>query len=263
VVRRLFLVLGVLMGGAASRISASAAPRAPAAAPETFHLSAIMEAWVETHERLVAEAKRSPQDFCRLVSDTVEIVGPLVKELEAFEGNEHRSPPLSEEDARRAFAETASRVVGIQLVTTAELQYGGVDYRALARLAPPDALPLLRALGAFELGSEGIESWLVRVTEYSACHAPERARPALAALASSWRAAPACLKEAVRDRLDRNLADMAKDDCFCSERAPALAAARKNLPLMKKLVGTRGPELAKQLLETAQSPRTRFACSPS
>jgi hypothetical protein len=74
-----------------------------------------------------------------LVSDTVEIVGPLVKELEAFEGNEHRSPPLSEEAARRAFAETEGRVAGIQLVTTSEVQYSGVDYRALARLAPPDA----------------------------------------------------------------------------------------------------------------------------
>ena len=64
----------------------------------------------------------------------------------------------------------------------------GIDYRWLAKLAPPDARPLLRAMGSFELGAEGVESWGVRVTDTPPARLRSAAAAALAALVKAWAA---------------------------------------------------------------------------
>lgn len=234
----------------------AAAPRRP----ERFVLSPELEARVAAHGVLVANAGRSTEDFCKLATDTIELLDPILRELSRFEGDQHHSPPFSAiEDA---YASTEKRVRGVYLVAFEEGYRTGIDYPKLAKLAPQDARPVLRAIDKFERGDEGIASWAVLVTDYSACHAPEKARAPLATLARTWSAAPSCLRDALRERLNHDLEDMVARNCFCDQREPALAAVRKNVRLLRSLADTRGPELADKFLETTLSPDVRFACSP-
>ena len=121
---------------------------------------------------------------------------------------------------------------------------------------------MLRAIDSFERGDEGIVSWGSLMTDYSACHVPEKARAPLVTLARTWSAAPGCLRDALRERLNQDLEDMVADNRFCNERERALAAVRKNARLLRTLADTRGPELADKFLATTRSPDVRFACSP-
>ena len=131
-----------------------------------------------------------------------------------------RSPPSSAlTSVRNGWCRVSS------LVAREEFTQTGIDYRWLAKLAPPDACLLLRAMGSFgSLGAEGVVSWGVRNTDASACEAPERGRAALAALAKAWGPAPTCLKDALRDRVTAERHCMVGWSCFCAERAPAQAA---------------------------------------
>src|SRR5690349_5932835 len=72
----------VLMAGAAS-----GAP--PAGSKDRFELSADLEARVAAHQDLVTSAGRSPDDFCKLAADTVQILDPVTLELSRFGGSEH------------------------------------------------------------------------------------------------------------------------------------------------------------------------------
>ena len=256
---------GVLTGlgggaGVVSGLIAAAALATPSAPNARFEISQELEARVAVHHDLFVNAGRSLDDFCRLTADTIQILDPVVLELSRF-GGEHQSVPFSA--IERAYTRTERLVPGLSLVATEEVMQTGIDYRALAKLGPPEARPLLRAMGNFELGAEGIASWGVRVTDYSACQAPERGRAALAALVKSWSDAPDCLREALRARLDDELETMTDWGCFCAERAPALAAVRKSARLLKGLAGTRGPELADRWLDRVRAPDTRFTCHPS
>ncbi len=223
-------------------------------------LSPDLEARVAAHRALVANAGRSTDDFCKLATDTIELLDPIRRELSEFEGDQHHSPPFSAiEDA---YASTAKRVRGLYLVAFEEGYRTGIDYPRLAKLAPQDARPLLRAIDSLERGDEGIVSWAVLMTDYSSCHAPEKARAPLATLARTWSTAPSCLRDALRERLNDDLEGMVTDNCFCNERETALAAVRKNVRLLRSLADTRGPELADKFLATTRSPDVRFACSP-
>lgn len=255
--RSLLACLAVGVGVAAGLRAAAAPPTAPRT---RFELSQELEARVAAHHDLFVNAGRSLDDFCKLTADTVQILDPVVRELTQFDGNDRSSLPFSA--IERAYTRTEKLVPGLALVATQEFTYTGVDYRGLAKLAPPDARGLLRAMGNFEVGPEGIDSWAVRVADTSACAAPERGRAALAALVKSWPAAPPCLRDALRDRLKAKLEEMTGWSCFCGEREPALAAVRKSAKVLRALTDVGGPDLADRWLEEARAPDTRFSCTP-
>ena len=251
-----------LAAGVGLALAAAATARAaPATRKEVFELSAELEARVAAHQELVNNAGRSADDFCKLTADTVKILDPVVTELARFGGSEHQSIPF--EAIERAYTRTQWLVPGLVLVATEEFTQTGIDYKALARMGPAEARPLLRAMGDFEIGAEGIESWGVRITDYSACQAPERGRAALAGLVKTWVAAPSCLRDALRARLTGELEQMVGWTCYCAARDPALAAVRKNADILKKLTDARGPELAKRWLESARAPDAQFSCRPN
>ena len=102
------------------------------------------------------------------------ILDPVVIELSAFGGGPGKGVPFSA--IERAYTRTEKLIPGLTLIATEEVMQTGIDYRWLAKLAPPEARSMLRAMGDFEIGPEGIESWGVRVTDYSVCQAPG-ARP--------------------------------------------------------------------------------------
>lgn len=241
----------------------AAAATALAAAParkEVFELSAELEARVAVHQELVNSAGRSPEDFCKLTADTVTILDPVVTELARFGGSEHQSIPF--EAVERAYTRTQWLVPGLVLVAKEEVTQTGIDYRGLAKMAPPEARPLLRAMGDFETGADGTESWVQRITGDSACAAPDRGHAALAGLVKAWSNAPHCLRDALHERLAAELERMVGLTCFCPARDPALAAVRKDADLVKKLTDARGPELAKRWLEGARGADARFSCRP-
>ena len=244
----------------ASGLVASAAPGAPSSWKERFELSAETEARVAVHHDLVVTGGRSTEDFCRLTADTIQLLAPIVEELSRFGSSEHRSVPFAA--IERAYTRTERLVPGLRLAATEDVTETGIDYRWLAKLAPPEARPVVRAMANFERGSEGIASWGVRVTDTSACQAPERGRAALAALVKSWSTAPSCLRDALRERLKSELETMTSWTCFCAGRAPALAAVRKSARVLKGLTDMRGPELADRWFGTASAPDARFNCSP-
>jgi hypothetical protein len=247
-------------GGLTLAVVTGAGAGAPPGRKDLFELSAALEGRVAAHQELVNNAGRSEDDFCKLTADTVQILEPVVEELSRFGGSEHQSVPF--EAVERAYKRTQWLIPGLVLIVTEEVTQTGIDYRWLAKQAPAEARPLLRALADFEVGSEGVESWGVRITDYSICEAPERGRAALAALAKAWPAAPGCMREALRARLAAELERMATWNCFCGGREASLAAVRKNAELLKKLTDTRGPELAKRWLDGARAPDARFSCHP-
>ena len=249
--------------GAASGIGvalATVALGAPAARKEGFELSPELEARVSVHQDLVNHAARSIDDFCKLTADTVQILDPVVSELSRFGGSEHQSIPF--EAVERAYTRTQWLVPGLSLRATEAATQTGIDYRWLTKQAPAEARPLLHAMDAFEIGPDGIPSWTAPIKDESACDAPDRARAPLAALVKAWAAAPACMRDALRERLNQQLEEMASWSCFCAAREPALAAVRKDADLMKKLADTRAPELARRWLEGIASPEARFGCRP-
>jgi hypothetical protein len=249
--------------GAASGIGmalAATALGAPAVRKETFELSAELEARVTAHQDLVNSAGRSTEDFCRLTADTVQILEPVVRELSRFGGSENQSLPF--EAVARAYTRTQWLVPGLSLSASEAATQTGIDYRWLTKQAPADARPLLHAMDAFETGPDGIPSWTARRKDEPACDAPDRARVPLTSLVKAWGAAPACLRDALRERLNQQLEEMAGWACFCAARDPALAAVRKDADLMKKLKDTRGPELARRWLEGIGSPDAHFGCGP-
>ncbi len=211
------------------------------------------------HRELVKNGGRSIEDFCRLAADTFELLRPVEQELGQFDDSEHNLPLPAVE---RAYAAMSKRVPGLYLVAFEEGYRTGIDYRALAKTAPPEVGPLLKAMSGFERVAEGGGSWLVMTTDYSGCHSPEQARKPLAALVDAWSAAPSCLREAGRAHLSEALERMADHSCFCGEREPTLAAARKNARLIRSLTGMPGAALADRLLQKARAPNARFNCSP-
>jgi hypothetical protein len=225
---------------------------------DRFELSAELEARVATHHDLFTRAGESLDDFCRLTADTVDLLDPIVRELSQFGGTS--VVPFTA--VQRAYTRTERLVPGLSLVATEEVMQTGIDYRSLAKLAQPEARPLLKAMAGFERGPDGIESWGVRVTDASICEAPERGRGALTALVKSWPVAPSCLRDALRGRLKAELEQMTGWTCFCGEREPALAAVRKSAKVLKALADIGGPELADRWLEVARATDTRFACHP-
>jgi hypothetical protein len=258
VFRRLLVWVGVGVGTGTGLVAAAA----PVAAPKAqFELSLELEARVATHHDLFVNAGRSIGDFCKLTADTVQILDPIVVELSQFGGTERSALPFSE--VQRAYTRTERLVPGLLLSATEEVMLTGIDYRGLAKLAPPEARALLRAMGNFELGPDGVVSWGVRATDATACQAPERGRGALAALVKSWPAAPPCLRDALRDRLQSELERMTGWTCFCAAREPALAAVRKSAELLKRLTDVGGAKLAERWLDGARAPDTRFSCNPS
>jgi len=257
VLRWLLLSVGVGVGMGIGLLAA-AAPGAPPAV--RFELSQELESRVAAHHDLMVNAGRSIEDFCKLAGDTVQILDPVVHELSQFGGAERSGIPFSA--IQRAYTRTERLVPGLTLTASEELTQTGIDYRWLAKLGPPEARSLLRAMGSFEIGAEGIESWGVRVTDYSACEAPERGRAALTALVKAWPAAPPCLRDALRERLKSELERMTGWSCFCAEREPALAAVRKSAKLLRALTDVGGPDLAERWLDEARAPDTRFACHP-
>jgi hypothetical protein len=260
-VGRSFLIVATAgLGVGIGRLAGVAAGAAPVPR-DRFELSAELEARVAVHQDLVTNAGRSPEEFCRLAADTVQILDPVALELSRFGGSEHSSVPFAA--IERAYKRTEWLVPGLSLVAREEFTQTGIDYRWLAKLAPPDARPLLRAMGSFELGAEGVVSWGVRNTDASACEAPEHGRAVLAALVKAWGPAPACLKDALRERVTAELDRMVGWSCFCAERAPAQAAVRKSAKVLQGLPDLRGPDLAERWLQTAGAPDARFNCHPS
>jgi hypothetical protein len=257
VMRRSLLAVGAASGIGLVAMGAAGAPSPP---KERFELSAELEARVTVHQDLVTNAGRSAEDFCKLVADTVQILDPVALELSRFGGSEHSSVPFSE--IQRAYLRTERLAPGLSLIVTEEITQTGIDYRWLAKLAPPEARSLLRAMGGFEIGKEGIESWGVRITDSSACQAPERGRAALAALVKSWSSAPGCLKDALRERLSTELERMVGWSRFCGDRGPTQVAVRKSAGLLKGLGDVDGPRLADRWLQTAAATDTRFNCGP-
>jgi hypothetical protein len=256
--RRLSFWVSVAVATGTAVLAAAAAPGAPA--KPRFELSQELEARVAAHHDRVVNAGRSIEDFCKLAADTVQILDPIVLELSQFGGTDRSAIPFS--DVQRAYTRTERLVPGVTLAATEEVTQTGIDYQWLAKQGPPEARPLLRAMGNFELGPDGIVSWGVRMTDASACQAPERGRPALATLVKSWPAAPPCLRDALRDRLKSKLEEMTSWSCFCGEREPALAAVRKSAKLLRALTDVGGPDLAARWLDETRAPDTRFSCSP-
>jgi len=230
------------------------------AAENRFKLSPELEARVTAHREMVANAGRSIADFCRLASDTVELLDPIRLELSHFEGDQRSSPPFAA--VERAYTRTTKRVPGLYLYAFEEGYRTGIDYPTLARLAPDDARALLRAMDHFETVPAGGASWVTMMTDYSGCHDPENARRPLTALAKAWPAAPSCLRDAFREHLNRLLQEMASDSHFCGARRPILAAVRRNARLLQSLADTRGPELAGKLLKAARAPEAQFLGDP-
>lgn len=248
--------IGVASGLIAARASGTAPP-----ARERFELSLELEARVAAHHDLFVNGGRSLDDFCKLTADTVQILDPIVLELSQFGGTERSAIPFSA--IQRAYTRTERLVPGLSLQVTEEVTYTGIDYRGLAKLAPPDARALLRAMDSFERGPEGTVSWGVLTTDASTCQAPERGRAALAALVKSWPAAPLCLRDALRDRLKAELERMTGWSCFCGEREPSLAAVRKSAKLLRALTDVGGPDLADRWLDESRAADTRFSCHPA
>lgn len=259
-VARIFLFLATGALGVGVGALAGVASGARPALADRFELSAELEARVAAHQDLVEHAGRSPEDFCKLTADTAQILAPVALELSRFGGSEHSAVPFSA--IQRAYKNTQWLVPGLVLAASEVETQTGIDYRWLGKLAPPEARALLRAMAGFEIGKEGIVSWGVRTTDESACEAPERGRHALAALAKAWATAPACLKDALRERLSGELDRMVRWTCFCSAREPAEAAIRKSATLLKALGDLDGSELADRWLATARAPDTRFNCNP-
>lgn len=257
-VRSILVGLGAAAG--AGTMLAASALAAPPARREVFELSTELEARVAAHQDLVNSAGRSVEDFCQLTADTVKILDPVVLELSRFGGSEHQSLPF--EAIERAYLRTQRLVPGLSLVAVEIGTSAGIDYRWLTKRAPTEARPLLRAMGGFELGPEGIASWAVRITDESSCEAPDRAHASLAAVVKAWPTAPACLRDALRSRFNQQMEDMTAVNCFCAGRDPTLAAVRKNADLLRKLTDTRGPQLANRWLEATQAPDARFGCHP-
>jgi hypothetical protein len=258
---RLLLILATAAAGVGVGSLAGRAVGAPPVPRDRFELSTELEARVTIHQDLVTNAGRSHADFCKLTADTLTILDPVVIELSAFGGGPGKGAPF--EAIERAYTRTEKLIPGLTLIATEEVMQTGIDYRWLTKVAPPDARPVLRAMAGFEIGSEGVESWGVRVTDSSICEAPERGRAALTALAKAWPAAPACLKDALRDRLNQELERMVGWDCFCGERPATEAAIRKSAKLLKGLPDVHGPDFADRWLQTVRAPDTHFNCSPS
>jgi hypothetical protein len=258
--RSFLIVATAALGVGIGRLAGVAAGAAPAPR-DRFELSAELEARVAVHQDLVTNAGRSLEDFCKLTADTVQILDPVALELSRFGGSEHSSVPFSA--IQRAYLRTERLVPGLSLVATEEITQTGIDYRWLIKTAPPDARPLLRAMSRFEVGADGMASWASALTDVSACQAPERGRPALAALVKSWSSAPECLKDAFRERLRASLEQMVGWTCFCGERDPVQAAVRKDARLLKALPDVRGVELADKWMQTVQAPDARFNCGSS
>jgi len=250
-VRPVIAGLAAAAAAGAGAVLAASALAAPPARKEVFELSTEVEARVSAHQDLVNNAGRSVEDFCKLTADTVTILDPVILELSRFGGSEHQSLPL--EAIERAYLRTQRLVPGLSLSAAEIGTRTGIDYGWLTKRAPAEARPLLRAVDAFELG----------ITDASSCEAPDRARAPLAAVVKAWPTAPACLRDALRSRLNQQLEDMTAVTCFCAGRDPTLAAVRKDADLLKKLTDTRGPELAKRWLEATQAPDARFRCHPS
>ena len=257
---RIFLLLATGALGVGIGCLAGVASGAGPAAAGRFELSEELEARVTAHQDLVSNAGRSLQDFCKLTADTVTILDPVVIELSAFGGGPGKSVPFSA--IERAYTRTEKLIPGLTLVATEEVMQTGIDYRWLEKAGPTEARSLLRAMRAFEIGPEGVESWGVRVTDSSICAAPEKGRRQLASLAKAWAPAPGCLKDALRERLRSELDSMVRWTCFCDGREPAEAAARKNGALLKSLADLHGTELADRWLQTVRAPDTRFNCHP-
>src|SRR5678816_2671663 len=89
-IRRPFLRAAIAVAGLAFGVLAGAASGAqPASLKDRFELSADLEARVAVHQELVTHAGRSPDDFCKLAADTVQILDPVALELSRFGGSEH------------------------------------------------------------------------------------------------------------------------------------------------------------------------------
>src|SRR5204863_740488 len=129
-------LLGIVAVGAAITSGVVGVAASPAA-ENRFKLSPELEARVTAHREMVANAGRSIADFCRLASDTVELLDPIRLELSHFEGDQRSSPPFAA--VERAYTRTTKRVPGLYLYAFEEGYRTGIDYPTLARLAPDDA----------------------------------------------------------------------------------------------------------------------------
>ena len=212
------------MATAALGVGIGVASGAPSAPPKGgFDLSAELEARVAVHQELVTNAGRTLEDFCKLTADTMTILDPVVIELSAFGGGPGKGVPFSA--IERAYTRTEKLIPGLKLIATEEVMQTGIDYRWLEKAGPPEARSMMRAMRGFEIGPEGVESWGVRVTDYSICQAPERGRRALADLVKAWAAAPLCLKDALRGRLIAELGSYGRLELLL-RRARASARGR-------------------------------------
>ncbi|MFL5308025.1 MAG: hypothetical protein ACJ8F1_22610, partial [Polyangia bacterium] len=191
---------------------------------------------IDAHERLAAHARESPEALCAVIVNA----RALLPEIER---------DVKDDDQDRL------KVTGLYIVTGPEFSRSGVDYGGLAKLASTADGRLLRAMAEFEGTAGGVSNetaWIDALTDFSGCHHPSKATKPLAELVQAWLAASACLHEAVAADLNTDLSEMASDTFFCDEPVDQrMRAVRQNAALMRKLTGTRGPELAPQMKRTA------------
>lgn len=204
--------------------------------PRPVKLSKAMAREIEAHEALAAHAREFPQALCALI------------------GNARALLPKIERDVKVDDQERL-RVTGLYIVTGPEFARSGVDYAALGKLASMQDARLLRAMGEFEGTADGVSNetaWIDALGDVGGCHHPSKATKPLAELVQAWLAASACLHEALAEDLNTSLSEMASLPLFCEEPVDQrMRAVRQNAALMRKLTGTRGPELAPQMERTA------------
>jgi len=204
--------------------------------PRPVKLSKVMARAIDAHEALAAHARESPEALCAVIVNA----RALLPKIE-------RGVTYDDQDSLR--------VTGLYIVTGPEFTRSGVDYGGLAKLASPRDARLLRAMGEFEGTAGGVSNetaWIDALGDSSGCHHPSKATKPLAELVQAWLAASACLHEAVAADLNSDLSEMASGTWFCDEPVDQrMKAVRQNAALMRKLTGTRGPELAPQMERTA------------
>jgi len=244
------LVVGVVV---AALLGSTAALAGPKGKPTTQpRLPPALEQRVQAHQETARRAKGSTDQLCKLVEDSYELVNPLeIALIDLTKG-------VSDRTEQRLWDNLDKRVTGTYFAMCPEFTRSGVDYAELSRMARGADAALLLSIAELDGVSQGIENvpgWLEAMNDFSGCHSPPRATPAMTALARSWPAASPCLRAALIKPLDVLLEEMAMTDAFCQWIAvpQRIAGARENAARMRELKGTRGPSLANELVKRAEA----------
>lgn len=251
-------VVGVVVSALLGSTAALAGPKGKTTTQP--RLPPALEQRVQAHQETARRAKGSPDQLCKLVEDSYDLVNPLeIALIDLTKG-------VSDRTEQRLWDELDSRTTGMYFVMSPEFSRTGIDYGELAKMAVGDDASLLRAMAELDgvyQGFSNVPAWQEAMTDYGGCHSPGMATKTLTALARSWSAASPCMRSALTKPLDALLELMAADGNFCQgDLAQRNAAARENAKQMRKLKGTRGPDLAGTLVKRAEASDNRAPRPP-